>query len=250
MTDGFFIDEQFCSYMSDPWSEIMRDAVNGVKEEYYIEREDGRIESNRVEDYLKSLLEWNELERLGIQHAKGKVLDIGCGAGRVLVHLKNLGHEVVGIDLALGAVEACRKRGIKNVFQMSAGNLEFPDGEFETIVMYGNNFGVLGDDDSIIKMLQLFHRITKDNGIIIAGSADVVKTDMKVHLEYHQMNVERNRPKGLVRLRVKYKDLVGDWVDLRLASPEEMEYLAEQSGWKLERKYQNGVPYVGVLVKS
>jgi hypothetical protein len=50
-------------------------------------------------------------------------------------------------------------------------------------------------------------------------------------------------------MRTKYKGLIEDWWDLRLASPEEMEYLAEKSGWKLDRKYQNGVPYVGVLTK-
>jgi len=235
--------------MSDPWSEIMKDAANGIEGEYYIEREDGRVETLPVEGYVRPLLQWDDLERLGIQHAKGKVLDIGCGAGRVLVHLKDLGYEVVGIDFAPGSVEACKKRGIKNVYQRSTGNLDFPDGEFDTIVMYGNNFGVLGDDDSIIKMLQSFHRITSEEGIIIAGSSDVVKTDMKVHLDYHLFNVERNRPKGLITLRVKYKDLVGDWGNLRLATPEEMEYLAEQSGWKLERKYQKGTTYVGVLVK-
>jgi SAM-dependent methyltransferase len=236
--------------MSDPWSEIMKDAVNGIEGEYFIERDDGRVETNVVSDYIKPLLQWDDLERLGIQHAKGKVLDIGCGAGRVLVHLSNLGHEVVGIDFAQGAVEACKNRGIENVFQMSAADVNFADAEFDTIVMYGNNFGVLGDDESIIKMLEKFHRITSKEGIILAGSADVVQTDMKVHLDYHQMNLDRGRPKGLIRLRVKYKDLVGDWGNLRLATPEEMEYLAKQSGWKFERKYQKGTTYVGVLVKS
>jgi len=228
----------------------MKDAVDGIAGEYCIERDDGRVETLPVIDYLKPLLEWDDQERLGIQHAKGKILDIGCGAGRVLIHLQNCGHEVVGIDLAPGAVEACQKRGIKEVYQMSAADLKFSDAEFDSIVMYGNNFGVLGDDDSIIKMLRTFHRITSDDGVIIAGSADVVKTDDKVHLDYHQMNLERNRPKGLIRLRVKYKNLVGEWGDLRLATPEEMIYLGEQSGWKLERKYQNGTPYVGILSKS
>jgi hypothetical protein len=37
---------------------------------------------------------------------------------------------------------------------------------------------------------------------------------------------------------------------LRLATPDEMKYLGEQSGWKLVRKYQKGTPYVGVLGKS
>ncbi|MGY5880325.1 MAG: class I SAM-dependent methyltransferase [Candidatus Thorarchaeota archaeon] len=228
----------------------MKDAVDGIQAEYDIEREDGSVETHPVSDYILPLLQWDDLERLGIQHAKGKVLDIGCGAGRVLVHLQNCGHEVVGIDFAVGAVEACKKRGIKEVHHMSAGDLSFDDEEFDTIVMYGNNFGVLGDDDSIIRMLKAFHRITSKEAVIIAGSSDIVKTDMQVHLDYHQLNLDRNRPKGLVRLRVKYKDLVGDWGDLRLATPEEMIYLGENSGWKLERKYQKGTSYVGVLSKN
>ena len=228
----------------------MKDAVDGIDGEYYIERDDGRVEPAPVSDYTKPLLEWNNQERLGIQHAKGKVLDIGCGAGRVLIHLRNCGHEVVGIDLAPGAVAACKKIGIKEVHLMSAADLKFSVADFDTVVMYGNNFGVLGDDDSIIKMLRTIHRITSNDGIIIAGSGDVVKTDDKEHLAYHQMNLSKNRPKGLVRIRVKYKGLVDDWWDLRLATPEEMESLAEKSGWKLERIYQNGVPYVGVLSKK
>ena len=228
----------------------MMDAVNGIEGEYYIERDDGRVETLPVGDYLKPLLQWDEQERLGIQHTKGKVLDIGCGAGRVLIHLQNLGHEVVGIDLAPGAVEACKKRGVKNVYHMSAADLSFADGEFDTIIMFGNNFGVLGDDDSIIKMLKTFHRITSKDGIIIARSGDIVKTDVQEHLDYHKLNLDRGRPKGLIKMRVKYRDCVGEWGDLRLATPEEMKYLAENSGWKLERKYQNGVPYVGILYKS
>ena len=65
----------------------MKDAAAGKEGTYYVEREDGRIDTLLVEDYVKTLLEWDELERLGIQHAKGKVLDIGCGAGRVGLYL-------------------------------------------------------------------------------------------------------------------------------------------------------------------
>jgi SAM-dependent methyltransferase len=235
--------------MSDPWSEIMKDAVAGKEGRYYIEREDGRIETLDVSDYIKTILDWDDLERLGIQHAKGTVLDIGCGAGRVGLYLKERGLHTVGIDLAPGAIEACKSRGLET-YQMSAGDLDFPDATFDTVIMYGNNFGILGDDGSIIKMLKTLHRITTDDGIIIAQSADIVKTDTQQHLDYHKLNVERGRPKGLIKMRTKYKDMIEDWWDLRLTTPEEMSYLAEQSGWKLERKYQSGVPYVGVLVKS
>ena len=236
--------------MSDPWSEIMKDAAAGKEGTYYIEREDGRIETLPVADYVKTLLEWDDLERLGIQHAKGKVLDIGCGAGRVGFYLKENGLETVGIDSAPGAVEACKSRGLQETYLMSVGELDFPNSTFDTVIMFGNNFGILGDDDSIIAMLKTLDRITTDEGIIIAQSADVVKTDTQQHLDYHQMNVDRGRPKGLVKMRTKYKDLIEDWWDLRLATPEEMSHLAEQAGWKLDRKYQSGVTYVGILIKS
>jgi SAM-dependent methyltransferase len=178
------------------------------------------------------------------------VLDIGCGAGRVSLYLQNLGHKAVGIDLALGAIEACKMRGVREAYLMSAAEIDFPDAIFDTIIMYGNDFGVLGSDQSIIDMLRTLYRITTPQGMILAGSADVVKTDIQEHLDYHKLNLSRNRPKGLVRMRVAYRGLVDNWIDLRLATPEEMENLAEKAGWRLERKYQDGVPYVGILVKK
>ena len=69
--------------------------------------------------------------------------------------------------------------------------------------------------------------ITTPHGVIIAGSSDVVKTDIQEHLKYHKLNVSQNRPKGLIRLRVAYDGFVDDWTDLRLTIPEEMTYLGE-----------------------
>ena len=115
--------------MSDAWSEIMKDAADGVSGEYYIERDDGREENLKVSDYTRLFPEWSEPERLALKHVKGRVLDIGCGTGRVVLHLQNLGFSAAGTDLALGAIEACKKLGLKEAYVMSAGALEFPDSE-------------------------------------------------------------------------------------------------------------------------
>jgi SAM-dependent methyltransferase len=237
--------------MSDPWSEIMRDAASGIAGEYHIERDDGRLDSLQVLDYIAPLLEWDEPERLGIQHVKGKVLDIGCGAGRVSLYLQNLGHKVVGIDAAPSAIEASKMRGLKEAYTMSASNLDFPESTFDSVILYGNNFGILGEDAKILNMLKMLWRITAPDGIIIAGSADVEKTDVKSHLEYHKWNLARGRPKGQIRLRISYKGLVDDWIELRFANPQEMRSLAERTGWQVSRIYQRDVPaYVGILRKS
>ncbi|MHA2026748.1 MAG: class I SAM-dependent methyltransferase [Candidatus Thorarchaeota archaeon] len=236
--------------MTDAWSEIMKDAGSGVSGEYFVERDDGRVETMQVLDYVNTFDKWWEPEQLAMNHVSGKVLDIGCGAGRVALHLQNLGFSVVGTDLARGAIEACKKLGLEDARVMSADELDFPDSTFDTVILLGNNFGILGDEGKIVEMLQKLHRITTPDGIILAGSGDVVATDDKEHLMYHEMNVAKGRPKGFVRLRIKYKDIVDEWSDLRLAMPHEMESMANQAGWIMKKKYQSGVPYVGVLTKS
>ncbi len=227
----------------------MKDVAAGKDSDYYIEREDGRIEKHSIKEYNQTLLDWSEPERLGIQHATGTVLDVGCGAGRVSLYLQNQGLRVVGIDIAKGAVEACKIRGLREAYVMSANELEFPEGMFDAIVLYGNNFGILGEEQDIISMFQKMQKITKPDAVIIAGSTDVELTDDPSHLAYQKMNLERERPKGFVRLRVKYKDLVGEWTMLRLASPEEMKGIAERAGWKISRVYQHGARYVAILTK-
>ena len=128
--------------MTDAWSEIMKDAASGVSGEYFIERDDGRIETLQVMEYLNPFEKWCEPERLAMKHVSGRVLDVGCGAGRVALHLQNLGFDVVGIDLAKGAIEACTKLGLKNARVMSADELDFPDSTFDTVILFGNNFGI------------------------------------------------------------------------------------------------------------
>jgi SAM-dependent methyltransferase len=236
--------------MTDAWSEIMKDAAAGIAGEYFIEREDGKVETLQVLEYVKPFAEWSEVERLAMKHIKGKVLDIGCGLGRVALHLQNLGFQVVGIDLAKGAIEACKKLGLREAYIMSAENLDFPDAEFNTVLLFGNNFGILGSEEKTIEMLQNLHRITSEEGIILAGAVDVEQTDDPEHLNYHDLNLSRGRPKGLVRLRVKYKGNIDEWIDLYHALPGEMDSMAIKAGWKLKKKYQTGSAYVGVLTKS
>ncbi|MFX1579503.1 MAG: class I SAM-dependent methyltransferase [Promethearchaeota archaeon] len=238
--------------MTDAWSEIMKDAADGISGKYYIERDDGRVETLEVSDYIKPFSEWPEVEKIAIKYVNGKVLDIGCGAGRVALYLQILGHDAVGIDLAPGAIEASRRMGVGKAYVMSASDLKFNDEVFDTVVMFGNNFGVAGDETQTVKMLKHLHKFTSPDARILAGSLDPLGTNDSEHLEYHKMNREKNRPPGLVRIRVKYKDIVSDWSDLWLTTPDEMEMLAEKGGWQLDEilQIEGESLYVGILKKS
>ena len=50
-----------------------------------------------------------------MRFVRGRVLDLGCGAGRVGLHLQSRGHDVVGIDVSPLAVEIAGQRGLADV---------------------------------------------------------------------------------------------------------------------------------------
>lgn len=56
--------------------------------------------------YTADLPLWEELAR----ETGGPVLDLGCGTGRVALHLARRGHEVVGLDADAALVAACNER--------------------------------------------------------------------------------------------------------------------------------------------
>jgi SAM-dependent methyltransferase len=57
--------------------------------------------------YAADLPLWEELAAA----ADGTVLDLGCGTGRVALHLARRGHPVIGLDVARELIEALRERG-------------------------------------------------------------------------------------------------------------------------------------------
>jgi 2-polyprenyl-3-methyl-5-hydroxy-6-metoxy-1,4-benzoquinol methylase len=56
---------------------------------------------------------------------KGRVLDIGCGAGRHSLYLQNQGFQVLGIDNSPLAVKVAKLRGLKRVKVMSIEDINF-----------------------------------------------------------------------------------------------------------------------------
>jgi len=57
--------------------------------------------------YEADLAAWEELAR----SADGPILDLGCGSGRVALHLARRGHTVVGLDIAPQLIARLAERG-------------------------------------------------------------------------------------------------------------------------------------------
>jgi SAM-dependent methyltransferase len=81
--------------------------------------------------YFAQFKDWRPVERRAIRYVRGRVLDVGCGAGRAMLHLQKRGLEVVGIDNSPAVMEACRLRGATNAHVMPIDRVSLDLGTFE-----------------------------------------------------------------------------------------------------------------------
>jgi SAM-dependent methyltransferase len=235
----------------DAHGQAMIDFFEGRGAFELIERDDGMIApSGGPEAYFLESSDWAPYATDALLHVRGRVLDVGCGAGRIALYLQDRGHEVVGVDISPGAVEVSRRRGVLDVREMSITQVGPDLGSFDTIVFFGNNFGLFGNEKRARWLLKRFYRLTSPGGRIVAECMDPYQTEEEAHLAYHQRNRRRGRLGGQVRVRVRYKRYRSPWFDWLLVSEEEMRGLLEGTGWQLEQVFPSGQgPYTVVIGK-
>lgn len=202
-----------------------------------IERDDGFIATGSHPGlYFSEYKDWSRAERRALRLVRGRVLDIGCGAGRHSLYLQSKGFDVTGIDLSPGAVRVCRTRGLKNVLVRPIEEVDkFAPASFDTVLMLGNNFGLFGSRAGARRTLKKLARVTADGARIIAQSLDPYATDNPEHLQYHRRNLRRGRMGGQIRMRVRFERSKGPWFDYLLVAPREMEEVLEETPWRVER---------------
>jgi SAM-dependent methyltransferase len=198
------------------------------------ERSDGYISVDLPKTYFSEYEDWALHQRKAIEFVKGRVLDVGCGAGRHSLYLQKKGFDVLGIDVSPLAVKVCRLRGLKKAKVMPIEEVNFKPSSFDSVIMMGNNFSLFGSFKKARRLLKKFHSITSEDALIIAETRDPYKTDNPSYLEYYEFNKRRGRMSGQLRGRVRFERYIGKWFDWLMVSKEEMVEILNETGWKVK----------------
>jgi SAM-dependent methyltransferase len=203
-----------------------------------IERDDGLISRGQYGGklYFSEYKDWQKIEKEAMKHVRGRVLDIGCGAGRHSLYLQGKGLDVTGIDNSPLAIKICRQRGLKKAKVMGIEEVgKFKPDSFDTVIMMGNNFGLFGSFRLAQTLLKKLHRATSPDALIIAMTRDPYTTVDPAHAAYHKLNRKRGRMPGQLRIRVRYKNIIGNWFDYLLVSKDELRKILNGTDWGVER---------------
>jgi SAM-dependent methyltransferase len=235
----------------DAYGHQLYDRLRGVDVVEIVERDDGFFSVNPRSGpryYLSSYENWGAHEKKALRYVKGRVLDVGCGAGRIAIYLQKKGFDVLGIDSSPLAVRVCELRGLKNARVMSATELSSKIGVFDTVLMFGANFGLFGNPKRAKWLLRRFHKMTTDKARILAESVDPYKTNDPAHLQYHKLNRAKGKLPGQLRLRIRYRNYVTPWFQYLFVSKAEMREILKGTGWKLARTVgSKGAAYIAVI---
>jgi len=215
-----------------------------------IERDDGLFDVDPVHGYFAEYPDWPPHQQQAMEYAQGAVLDVGCGAGRHALYLQARGLDVLGVDQSPLAIEVCRLRGLEKTRVASITQVSHRLGQFDTILMMGNNLGLLASYQRARWLLRRFWTLTTAHGRIIAETLDPYQTLDPLHLEYQAWNRNRGRMSGQIRLRLRYRKYEGPLFDYLFVSREELARIVHGTGWNVWRILDSAdARYVAVLDK-
>jgi len=121
---------------------------------------------------FRGFTEMPKLEQKALQLAKGKILDVGCGAGSHSLYLQDKQQDVLAIDISKGAIETCKLRGIKNTEIQDVWKIK--NQQFDTILLLMNGAGMCGKLNKLSDFLNHLKTLLTPNGQILLDSTDVI----------------------------------------------------------------------------
>jgi SAM-dependent methyltransferase len=209
------------------------------------ERDDGYISAADATRYFTPADELSELDQRAVALARGRILDVGTGAGRHALALQQQGKDVLGLDPSPGAVEVARQRGVA----AELGSIAHPPegvGTFDTFLMLGNNLGLLQGEQSAPEVLRQLASLARPGALLLGTGMDPAGSDPE-HTAYQERNRARGRMPGQIRMRVRAGVLATEWFDYLLLASHELERLIGTSPWRRETIHEQGPKYLAVL---
>jgi SAM-dependent methyltransferase len=173
-------------------------------------------------------------EKKVLKVCKGKILDVGAGAGSHALYLQKKGLDVTAIDVSPGGVDCMAKRGIKKTLLQDF--FHYAEKDFDTILFLMNGTGMAQTIDNLQKLLQHAASLLAPDGNIYLESTDILymyeDDDGSVMIDL------AGKYYGEIIYQLQYKEHVGEPFPWLFVDYENLSQIAELAGLESELFYQ------------
>lgn len=225
------MDKSLLNAVTDPMGAAIYDYYNNGEADTLIVHssmfEDDEIP---VEDLFRSFEDMPELEKIALEEAAGRILDVGAGSGCHSLALKLMGKEAVAIDISGLSVEVMKHRGV-DARQVNLYDESFSE-RFDTVLMLMNGTGIIGTLDNMPAFFTRIRQLLFPGGSLLIDSSDLrylfEEEDGSLMIDLADDYY------GLLDYQMEYKGVRGEPFDWLYVDFDTLAYYAEENGFAAE----------------
>lgn len=170
-----------------------------------------------------------EIEQMALRMAKGKILDVGAGAGCHSIALQQMEKDVTAIDISPLSVETMTTLGVEKAIEQDFFTVTE---KYDTILMLMNGIGIVGTIDNLPSFFKHIDTILSDNGQVLLDSSDISyifeDEDGIIYLP------EGDKYYGELQYQMQYKEIKGESFPWLYIDFETLQGIAQQNGFMAE----------------
>jgi SAM-dependent methyltransferase len=182
----------------------------------------GEIDPVQVELFFRAPDQLEPWERIALDACRGKVLDLGAGAGTHALALAARGLQVTAVDISAEAVAVMQARGVQDARCTTLPDLANRGAaHYDTIITLMHGAGLAGDLDGLTTLLEQASQILAPQGTLILDSRDP------------------GCGAAIAELQISYQGQLGKPFNWLYIDTETLSDVARAAGFHCERLYQD-----------
>lgn len=211
--------------------------VNGKTDaQVLVHGDDGEAEAVPARVFFRGPDDFSALEEAALELCRGRVLDVGAGAGCHALVLQERQLSVCAIDVAPEAVLVMQRRGVREVH--CADLFSFQAEPCDTLLMLMNGIGVVGDLAGLQRFVREAHRLVKPDGQILLDSYDPGGPDEAPVSAAGMPAPHGSRYLGEMRFQLEYNGWKGPMLAWLFVDFDTLAEYAATAGWSAELIWQ------------
>ncbi|PSQ60184.1 hypothetical protein BRD18_01655 [Halobacteriales archaeon SW_7_71_33] len=222
---------------------------------------DGRVTPADPGRHFRGYDGWSRVERAALDRVRGRVLDLGCGAGRHARWLQRRGEDVLAVDDSPGAVRTASERGVERCAVTRLDDLAVSRARFDAVTLLGTRFGARDYPVGMRSTLSDLYAVTAADGQAVLDVEDPHEVERAEPVDRWDGDDGRRGvygwpdegPASYARrwYRVSYGDWTGRWTRLAMLTPAQLRAVVAGTRWRVgELLRDRGEPRYAVVLEK
>jgi len=190
----------------------------------WINNKYGPKEEMPVSTYFREEDDMPDLEWMALEQCRGKVLDIGAGAGSHALYLQQQGIDVTAIDLSPLCVNVMQERGVKKAFEADVFN--YDENKYDTLLLLMNGIGLAGTIEGLKRLLIHLKKLLSTGGQLLFDSSDIAYL--------YEDNLPKQGYYGEIEYQYAYKKLKTEWFKWLYVDEHTLQQIAAECGYLMD----------------